>query len=137
MPGAVPGMVAGGVAAMPAAAAVPGAPAGATTVVLLENVMNVGSVRVDAERRELQTDVYQEASKFGNLTGITIPVPPPTVSDSEACRVYLKYASPLDAQRCQQTMDGRMFDENKVRAVYVSEADFFRAQAGEWLPRVP
>lgn len=81
MPGAVPGMVAGGVAAMPAAAAVPGAPAGATTVVLLENVMNVGSVRVDAERRELQTDVYQEASKFGNLTGITIPVPPPTVSD--------------------------------------------------------
>lgn len=150
--------------------------------------------------------------------------------------MYLKYASPLDAQRCQQTMDGRMFDENKVRvgarreqrarcallgarvqgragrgrvwgggrsvdtqprgasgvgggggmaasvmtcfsclqsarmhtyvvsryqartllahaldsspspvllglpqvrAVYVSEADFFRAQAGEWLPRVP
>lgn len=148
MAAAVPGLA---VAAIPAAAAIPGAlpgppvaipaaavpaPAagGATTVVLLENVMNVGSVRNDQERRELQTDVYTEASKFGALTGITIPVPPAHVPDGDACRVYLKFTTPADALRCQQTMEGRMFDDNKVRAVFVSEPDFFRAQAGEWLP---
>lgn len=133
---AIPGALPGAPAVIPSAAVPTAVPAagGATTVVLLENVMNVGSIRNDQERRELQTDVYTEASKFGALTGITIPVPPAHVPDGDACRVYLKFTTPADALRCQQTMEGRMFDDNKVRAVFVSEPDFFRAQAGEWLP---
>lgn len=30
-------------------------------------------------------------------------------------------------------MDGRMFDINKVKATFVGDSDFARAQAGEWI----
>lgn len=33
-------------------------------------------------------------------------------------------------------MDGRMFDINKVKATFVSDSDFARAQAGEWISSV-
>lgn len=31
-------------------------------------------------------------------------------------------------------MDGRLFDDNKVKASYARETDFFQSQQGEWLP---
>ena len=30
-------------------------------------------------------------------------------------------------------MDGRQFDDSKVKATYVTEADFIRASGGEWI----
>lgn len=34
-------------------------------------------------------------------------------------------------------MDGRRFDENVVKATYVTDADFMRAEAGEWMVKGP
>lgn len=65
--------------------------------------------------------------------GVAIPVPPPHVTDEQACRVYVRYATVADAQKCKQMNDGRDFDNNKVKASYVTDMDFSRAQANEWI----
>ncbi|MEW5306363.1 MAG: hypothetical protein WDW36_008832 [Sanguina aurantia] len=115
-----------------AGAALP-APPGTSNVVLLENLLPVGRVRNDSERRELYEDVHGEATVCGTVLGLTIPIPPADVSSADACRVYVKYGNAVEAAKCMRRMDGRSFEENKVKATYVLEPDFLRAQAGEWL----
>lgn len=69
----------------------------------------------------------------GAVLGVAIPIPPTHISITDACRVYIKYGNPVEAAKCMRRMDGRSFEENKVKATYILESDFLRAQAGEWL----
>lgn len=50
-----------------------------------------------------------------------------------ACGCHASDPRMLCAACMQVTMDGRTFDENKIKASFASEADFARAHAGEWL----
>lgn len=74
-----------------------------------------------------------EASKCGSVLGVAIPRPPGHVPDRDACRAYVRFSGAEAAAKCRAMMDGRMFDVNKVKATFVSESDFGRAQAGEWI----
>jgi hypothetical protein len=59
--------------------------------------------------------VYQESVRCGKVLGIAVPVPPADVADDESCRVYIKFATSGEAAKCKEMMDGRLFDESKVR----------------------
>lgn len=82
---------------------------------------------------QLADDVHTEASKCGSVLGVAIPRPPGHVPDKDACRAYVRFSGAEAAGKCRAMMDGRMFDVNKVKATFVSESDFARAQAGEWI----
>jgi len=111
---------------------------GTSNVILLENLVTAQVIRSsDQERRELHDDVYTEAVKCGTVLGVAIPVPPADVADEEPCRIYVKYHNEGEATKCKQMMDGRMFDDNKVKANYSTEFDFSRAQQGEWIQAAP
>lgn len=60
--------------------------------------------------------VYEEALRCGKVLGIAVPLPPSEVPDDASARVYVKYGSSGDAAKCKEMMDGRLFDEHKVRA---------------------
>lgn len=106
---------------------------GMTCVVLMEGLMTVDTVRDEDDRRDLYDEVSEEASKCGSILGIAVPLPPPSVSGTDPCRVYVKFGSTADAQKCKEAMDGRMFDTNTIRASFVTEVDFQRANTGQWV----
>ncbi|GFR47985.1 hypothetical protein Agub_g9809 [Astrephomene gubernaculifera] len=106
-----------------------------TNVVLLENMVSCGTIRDENERKEILEDVQQEVVKCGPVIGLAVPMPPAHVGNHEASRVYVKYSTAAEAQRCRTMMDGRKFDDNAVRATFVTEGEFLRAQAGEWVAK--
>ncbi|KAL6755416.1 hypothetical protein V8C86DRAFT_2678580 [Haematococcus lacustris] len=91
------------------------------------------AVQDEAARRELYDDVYVEVVKCGAVAGLCIPTPPKTLPPPTSCRVYIRFSAQEAATRCKAMMDGREFDGNLVKVTYVTEQDYFRAQAGEWL----
>lgn len=115
---------------------------GVTNVVLLEHMLNAATIRSADERQEVSEMVYEESVRCGKVLGIAVPVPPPEVPDDESSRVYIKFSTSSEAAKCKEMMDGRMFDDNKVKCTHVTEIDYNRAAAGEWirpgqLPPVP
>lgn len=62
------------------------------------------------------------------------------VQNEDAARIYVKFLTIEEAKRTKDVMDGRAFDGNKIRASFVPESDFSRAEGGEWIvesgPRV-
>lgn len=106
---------------------------GPTTTVMMENLMLVESVRKESARVELLDDVRDEARKCGTVLGVVCPVPPESVPANDGCRVYIKFLTIDEAKKCKDVMDGRQFDGNKIKAVFVPEADYHRAEAGEWI----
>ncbi|KAG2446512.1 hypothetical protein HYH02_008503 [Chlamydomonas schloesseri] len=82
---------------------------------------------------QILDDVRSEVVKCGAVVGLAAPMPPAHVTNADAARVYVKFSSADEAGRCRNMMDGRKFDDNSVRAIFVTEAEFLRAQAGEWV----
>lgn len=41
------------------------------------------------------------------------------------------------ATKCKGMMDGREFDDMKIKATYSSDEAYYRSQGGEWLFSVP
>ena len=75
--------------------------------------------------------------KCGPTAGVAVPVPTDDIPDDEPCRVYVKYHNIDDAKKCKDMMDGRDFDDRKVKASFSNEFDFMRAQQGEWITAAP
>jgi len=106
---------------------------GVTNVILLEGMLDAAAIRNEEERREVSEMVYEESVRCGKVLGIAVPIPPETVSSGDSCRAYIKFNVSAEATKCKEMMDGRMFDENKVKATYATEAEYNRAAAGEWI----
>ncbi|MEW5312395.1 MAG: hypothetical protein WDW38_004034 [Sanguina aurantia] len=98
----------------------PPPPLMATNVVLLENLMPVGQIRGETEKAEVRTGTWEAGAWL-------------LEHHKDACRAYVRFSGAEAAGKCRAMMDGRMFDVNKVKATFVSESDFARAQAGEWI----
>lgn len=81
---------------------------------------------------QITTEVSAEASKCGPVLGVAVPIPPTSVDGAAGCRIYIKFATADEANRCKSMMDGRTFDESVVKAFTCTDTDFMRAQAGEW-----
>lgn len=73
-----------------------------------------------------------EAGKAGKVLGCAVPIPPASVPGNEGCRIFVKFATADEANKCKGMMDGRTFDESLVKAVCCTDTDFLRAQAGDW-----
>uniref|UniRef100_A0A383VCI1 RRM domain-containing protein n=1 Tax=Tetradesmus obliquus TaxID=3088 RepID=A0A383VCI1_TETOB len=110
---------------------------GVTAVVLLEGLLDAAAIRSSDERQEVSEMVYEESVRCGKVLGIAVPVPGEDVAEGEPCRVYVKFAASAEAAKCKQMMDGRLFDDNKVKASHVTEVDYNRAAAGEWITPAP
>lgn len=48
---------------------------------------------------QLQDEVYEEAAKYGSVSGVVVPTPTPQVQDLMPGRCYIRYASPEDAAK--------------------------------------
>jgi hypothetical protein len=78
--------------------------------------------------------VYEECVRCGKVLGIAVPLPPEGGdADEQPCRAYIKFNVSGEATKCKEMMDGRLFDESKVKATYATEVDYNRAAAGEWI----
>ncbi|KAF6265899.1 hypothetical protein COO60DRAFT_1680474 [Scenedesmus sp. NREL 46B-D3] len=98
---------------------------GVTNVVLLEGLLDAAAIRSGDERQEVSEMVYEESVRCGKVLGIAVPVP------SE------EFSASAEAAKCKEMMDGRLFDANKVKATHVTEIDYNRAAAGEWITPAP
>ncbi|KXZ53229.1 hypothetical protein GPECTOR_7g1123 [Gonium pectorale] len=106
-----------------------------TSVVLLENMVPCSTIRDDNERKETLEDLQQEVVKYGTMVAMAVPLPPPHVAGNEASRIYVKFATAEQATQCRNIMDKRRFDDSMVNAYFVTEGEFARAQAGEWVAK--
>ncbi|GBF87338.1 hypothetical protein Rsub_00049 [Raphidocelis subcapitata] len=104
----------------------------ATNVVLLEGLVDVATLCDEEERREITEMVYEEALRCGRVRGVALPLPGPDVPDATPCRVYVKFDNSGDGAKCKQMMNGRIFDDRKITADYVTEVEYSRAATGEW-----
>lgn len=53
---------------------------------------------------QLITDVTEEAKKFGQVVGVAVPAPPPTVAPHEPGRVYIKYTTTAEAEAAKEVI---------------------------------
>ncbi|KAL4432874.1 hypothetical protein ABPG77_008200 [Micractinium sp. CCAP 211/92] len=106
---------------------------GNTTVVLLSNILPAGELRTEADRRILQDEVYEEAAKYGSVSGVVVATPTPQVQDLMPGRCYIRYNTPEDAAKGQLAFHTRTLDDNVIKALFVPEEEFSRAQGGEWV----
>ena len=110
----------------------PGASAtDATCVVVLENAVSVDELCDDAEFAEIEEDMREECSKYGEVVALRIPRPagnaeaPPVAGLG---RVYVRYARLEQAARARASLHGRKFGGNAVIAAFYDETRF---DAGE------
>jgi splicing factor U2AF subunit len=103
----------------------------ATCVVVLDNVVSVDELRDDAEFAEIEEDMREECSKYGEVAAMRIPRP---AGDADAPpvaglgRVYVRYARLEQAARARASLHGRKFGGNAVIAAFYDEERF---EAGE------
>lgn len=105
-----------------------------TKVLLLENMLPARTLLDEKERNELQEDVQEESLRYGTVQGVCVPVPPAFIGSLEGGRCYINFATPVEAARAREVFHGRTFDGNSIKASYVSEEDYQRAENNEWLP---
>lgn len=103
--------------------------------VLLSNLVSASAAASPAEREELRGDVAGECGRFGAVTDVAVPPPPPDAPANEPARAYVRFAEPAAAAACAAAMRGRLFDGNVVAAHSVTEAEHEAALAGAWPPR--
>ena len=78
-------------------------------------------------------EVKGECEKWSTVLGIACPMPPASEESEAVSRVYVKLSTSDEAKRTKEFMDGRSFDNNTVNCKIVPDADFSRAEGGEWI----
>lgn len=76
-----------------------------------------------------------EAGLHGNVEAVAVPSPPETAQDRGAARAYILYKTIEDAQKAQKIFNKRTLNDNVIRARFVSEGEFDKAQNNEWTAR--
>lgn len=110
------------------------APAGPVTlVVLLQNMVKESELNDDEEFKEIHNDVKEECDKFGAVEKIVIPRPYQESKEEDDLgprtgvgvgRIFVKFKDTDGAQKAQAALNGRLFNENAVKATFYPESDF-------------
>ena len=110
---------------------------GGGAALLLENLVPLGALRAEEERRFLGEDVEAEAREHGKVLETAVPEPPPgaEASGRESARAYVLFRTQGCRAAAQRALHGRTFDGNRVAALPVSAEHWAEARAGGW-PRV-
>lgn len=95
------------------------------TVVRLAAVVNDNDLRDDTRFADTCADIEQEAKSFGKLLRLVAPRPSGDRSDVDyAGDVFLKFATPEEAESAQICLHGRKFDDKPVTAEFFDEKLF-------------
>lgn len=96
-----------------------GAPAAATRILVLSNMVLMEDLASDADYQGLQEEVREECAKYGQLRGMQIPRSAGgTVQQSAVLKIFLEYASVQDAQAADRELKGRQFGDNVVQVCF-------------------
>eukprot|EP00210_Caulerpa_lentillifera_P004172 g3978.t1 len=101
--------------------------------VLLENLLTTDELTEPDALNELMDEVKAECEKWSTVIAVACPLPSSSVKESLPSRVYIKLSTSDEAKRVKEFMDGRTFDNNVVTSQIVPDADFSRAEKGEWI----
>lgn len=92
-----------------------------TKVILLENMVGPGEVDND-----LQPEVIEECTKYGEVKNCLVYEIPEGASDDEAVRIFVEFAKMDSAIKAVIDLNGRYFGGRMVRAGFYSEEKFAR-----------
>jgi splicing factor U2AF subunit len=110
------------------------APSGPVSlVVLLENMVKESELKDDEEFKDILSDVKDECSKFGTVEKVVIPRPYMESKEEDESgprtgvgvgRIFVLFNDTTSSQKAQATLNGRLFNENTVKATFYQESDF-------------
>jgi splicing factor U2AF subunit len=118
-PGMMPGM--GGAAAFsmnPALMAGMGA-GPASAFMCLENLISEAMLKDDAEYTEVVDDIRSECSNSGAVLEMVVPR-----EGAGSGKVFVQFADVAASAKAFNSLNGRQFDGNVVKALYITQADF-------------
>jgi len=105
-----------------------------STIVLLQNMVKESELNDDDEFKDISSDVKDECSKFGQIERVVIPRPVAESKgpeDSEGPRIgigvgriFVMFKDTDGAQKAQNALNGRLFNENAVKASFYPESEF-------------
>jgi splicing factor U2AF subunit len=145
--GSIPGIEALGATALPAssdapATIVPHSSPMPTKVLLLLHMVTLDELNNEEEFTDIVLDIREECEKFGKVEQVVIPRPlkpgEPENTDAEDGkdagprveaghgRIFVLFDDPLTTAKAKTALNGRMFSDNKVEALYY-HTDFFKA----------
>jgi splicing factor U2AF 65 kDa subunit len=96
-----------------------------TRVLVLLNMVTDEDLSSDQNRQELVAEVSEECSKYGTLLAVRVPRPQDSgVAPSAIRKIFLEYATVVEAVRAQGELQGRKFGSSVVQTSFYSESDF-------------
>mmetsp|Transcript_13944 Transcript_13944/g.39532 ORF Transcript_13944/g.39532 Transcript_13944/m.39532 type:complete len:261 (-) Transcript_13944:76-858(-) len=97
-------------------------------ILVLLNAVTEQDLADEAELKEIEIDILEEAKKYGEVLSLHIPRPPapgdPPVSGLG--KIFIEFASAADATAARFRLEGRDFDGNKVACDYLEPDRFHR-----------
>ena len=100
------------------------APVAPSCSLCLENLLDESILLNDAEFTEVVEDIRTEISRFGEVASFVVPrrhaLHGHEPTDVGKC--FVRYESVASASRAFESLNGRDFDGNKVRVVFLSDA---------------
>jgi len=95
--------------------------------VVLKNMISISELAIDEEYKEIQEDVKEECSKFGDILSVKIPRPIPGVENIPGLgKIFVEYSSVEQAKEARKTLQGRLFNGNTVEVSYHDEIAYLR-----------
>lgn len=96
-----------------------------TRVVELRDVVTTDELEDNTEYNEIREDMEEEGRKFGQLEELLIPRPTDQLPLRNGVgRIFLRYSTCAEAERAHDTMAGRRFGEQVVKAGFLHETKF-------------
>jgi len=117
---------------MPLAGPAPG-PGPATRVLLLENMVQESELKDDEEFKDILADVREECEKHGKVEQVVVPRPFQESKTEDVQgprtgvgvgRIFVLFTEAESSMKAQQALNGRLFNENAVRASFYPESDY-------------
>jgi len=108
-------------------------PGPVSRVVLLENMVKESELKDDEEFKDILADVKEECEKHGKVDQVVVPRPfqesktedvqGPTTGVGVG-RIFVLFADTDAALKAHAALNGRLFNENAVKASFYSESDY-------------
>jgi splicing factor 45 len=91
---------------------------------LFQNMVGRGQVDPD-----LESETAEECARFGRVAECVIfELLDPSIPETQAVRIFVRFADEQGALAAQRELDGRMFDGRRVTASFYDEDKFERRE---------
>jgi splicing factor U2AF 65 kDa subunit len=96
-----------------------------TRILVLHNMVQAEDLATTQDHHALTEEVREECAKYGNLLAIKIPrTADDKIEPSAIQKVFLEYATALDAEKAEAELAGRQFGNQVVQVSYFAEEEF-------------